>query len=274
MSDRRLTPANGRVAAQHLRGSVEAERFVEGRPAAIAAPVVDLMSTPDGRRDRQLLMGAAVTVYEDRDGFAFVQAAADGYVGYVPTAALGPEITPTHRVASAATHLYEGPDMKSPDLACLPRAAGLAVTGIQGRFAETRDGFVPIQHLVEREERSDDPAAVAELYLGVPYLWGGNSSFGIDCSGLVQAACRACGIACPGDSDLQRAGLGKPIAAEATVRRGDLFFWTGHVAMALDAGTLIHANAHRMAVTTERLADAIARIARQGDGPVLARRRP
>lgn len=273
MTDRRLTPANGRVAALSLKGKVRAERFVEGNPAAVAVPVADLLYTPDGARERQLRLGQAVTVYEDRDGFAFVQSAADGYVGYVQSDALGAALTPSHRVTARATHVYEGPDMKSPDLAHLPFGALLAVSGTSGAFAETRSGFVPRVHLSPVDQVMTDPAAVAELHVGTPYLWGGNSVLGIDCSGLIQIACEACGIACPGDSDLQEAALGDPVETDAPVARGDLFFWDGHVAMAVDAETLIHANAFHMAVAREKLTDAIARIADQGDGPLTSRRR-
>ncbi|MFP4303321.1 MAG: NlpC/P60 family protein [Rhodosalinus sp.] len=270
MTDRRLTPANGRVAAAHLKGWVAAERYVEGEAATVAVPVADLLVAPDGARDRQLLLGEAVTVYERRNGWAFVQAEKDGYVGYLDAAAVRGAGTPTHRVAARATHVYPAPDMKRREAMALSLGSRLTVTATEGRFAATPLGFVPVVHLAPLEVPETDPVAVAERLLGTPYLWGGNSADGIDCSGLVQAALLACGIACPGDSDMQ-AALGAE--AEGPPRRGDLLFWKGHVALVRDAGTLIHANAHHMAVSVERIEEATARIAAQGDGPITARRR-
>ncbi|TNC64513.1 NlpC/P60 family protein [Rubellimicrobium roseum] len=272
MSDRRLTPANGRVAAERLRGHVKAQRFVAGEARRVAVPVADLDGSPGGTRDRQLLWGEGVLVYEVRDGMAFVEAGRDGYVGYVSAVSLGPDRAPTHRVAVPATHLYRDDDMKSPDLHHLSFGALVMVEAEGRKFWETPEGYIPKPHLRPLDRPFTDPAAVAQLHFGVPYLWGGNSVLGIDCSGLAQAACLACGIACPGDSDLQRA-LGSEIPEGEPLRRGDLVFWKGHVGMMVDEGTLIHANAHHMAVAYEPLDRAIARITAQGEGAVLARRR-
>ena len=273
MTDKRLTPANGRVAAERLRGQVQADRFVAGEPRRVAVPLADLDGSPGGTRDRQLLWGEAVTVYEVRDGFAFVKAQRDGYVGYVAEVSLAEPRAPTHRIAVPATHLYRDDDMKSPDLRHLSFGALVTVEAEGRRFWETPEGYVPKPHLRPLDRPFTDPAAVAQLHFGVPYLWGGNSVLGIDCSGLVQAALLACGIACPGDSDLQRS-LGQDIPEDEPLRRGDLLFWKGHVAMAVDEATMIHANAHHMAVAYEGIEQAILRIRAQGEGDVLARRRP
>ena len=271
--DRRLTPANGRVAALHLRGIVTADAYVAGDPATVRLPVADLLASPGGPRDRQLLLGAAVTVYDRRDGWAFVQARADGYVGYLPEAALGPLDAPTHRVATPATHVYEAESFKSPDLLHLSFGARLRVTAERAKFWETEAGFVPKKHLRPLDRPFSDPVTVAQIHFGVPYLWGGNSILGIDCSGLVQAALHACDISCPGDSDLQAQALGAVLPDDAPPQRGDLYFWAGHVALAVDEATLIHANAHHMAVAYEPIAAATLRIEAQGDGPVTLRRR-
>jgi len=273
MSDRRLTPANGRVAAEHLRGQVEAEVFTSGEPASIGQVVVDLCASPSGKRDRQLLLGAAMTVYERRDGWAFVQAKKDGYVGYVPEAALIAALTSTHRVATPATHVYATESFKAADLLHLPFGAEVTVVDERHKFFETSHGFIPKKHLRPLGQLFADPATVAQLFFGVPYLWGGNSTRGVDCSGLVQAAYHACGHLCAGDSDMQSAELGRALNKGDALQRGDLMFWKGHVAMMVDATTLIHANAHHMAVVYEGFEQAKLRIKTQGDGEVTGMRR-
>lgn len=274
MSDRRLTPANGRVAHVSLKGQVVAERFTEGDPARIAVPLADLLAAPAGRRDRQVLMGEEVLVLDRHEGFAFVQAKKDGYCGYLPETALGDDRMVTHWVSAPATHLYRAPDLKTPEVALLTMGARLTIAAEHPRFLETADGlFVPRPHLARIGDWAKDPAGVAERFYGTPYLWGGNSRSGIDCSGLVQAALTACGIACPGDSDLQARALGAALPADAAYLRGDLFFWKGHVAMAVGPDRLIHANGFHMAVGYEGIAGAIARIEGQGEGPVTSVRR-
>jgi len=274
MSDRRLTPANGRVAHISLKEIVEAERYVEGVWARIGLPLADLLSVPGGPRDRQVLMGERVLVLDRDAGFAFVRAEKDGYCGYLLERALVEDRAATHWVAAAGTHLYAEPDIKTPEAARLSLGARLSVVGEHAAFMETEAGqFVPACHMKPVTERAGDPVAVAEAFLGTPYLWGGNSRDGIDCSGLVQAALVACGHFCPGDSDMQERSLGLRVPEDEAPRRGDLYFWKGHVAMAISSARLIHANAHHMAVAHEGIEEAIARIARQGGGPVTAIRR-
>ncbi|MCA0941523.1 C40 family peptidase [Salipiger pacificus] len=268
MMDRRLTPANGRVAAAHLLGQVEAQYFTEGEEVSVSTDVADLLKSPGGARDRQLTYGAAVTVYERYEGWAFVQAQADGFVGYVSEEALGLRTEPTHRVATRATHAYAEANLKTPDRAFLTLGARLCVSGQSGAFLETETGFVPAGHLLPLDRPEPDPVAVSERLLGTPYLWGGNSAMGIDCSGLVQAGLLACGSDCPGDSDLQARALGETLAPGTPPKRGDLFFWKGHVAWIADPQTLLHANAFHMAVAYEPIASALARIEGQGEGPV------
>jgi cell wall-associated NlpC family hydrolase len=268
--DRRLTPANGRVAAMHLAGHVDADRYLEGWPMRVAAEVADLRAAPNGARDRQLLMGAEVTVFENHAGWAFVQAV-DGYVGYIQAVDLADPLAPTHFVGTIATHAYPQDDLKSPEQHSLPFGARVTVVDERGKFFETNAGFVPKSHLREITCPFTDPATVAQLHFGVPYLWGGDSSRGIDCSGLITAALTACDLPCPADSDMQRDGLGQ--AFNGPYQRGDLVFWDGHVGMMVDADTLIHANAHHMATAYEPIERAILRIAAKDGGPVLARKR-
>lgn len=271
--DRRLTPFSGRVALECLRGQIDAPAFTDGESAAVALPLVDLMTRPDGARDRQLPLGAALTVVDRQDGWAFVRAQRDGYCGWLPLAAIGPAITPTHWIAAPASHAYTAPKVQAHERFALPVGASLTVSGSEGPFAATQAGFVPLAHLRPIGVYFNDPAAVAGMLLGAPYLWGGNSHAGLDCSGLVQIAFHACGRDCPGDSDLQQA-VGQPLSEDAPLHRNDLIFWKGHVAMLLDDQRLIHANGHSMSVALEALDAAIIRIATQGGGPVTARRRP
>ena len=272
MSDRRLTPANGRVAASYLRTTHQAETYVDGALVQVTTAVADLLDKPDGRRERQSLIGADLRRYEDRDGWSFVQGA-DGYVGYMRSAALGPIAPTTHFVGTLATHAYESESFKARDLMHLPFGAQVQVLAERHKFYETTLGYIPKKHLRPNERPFTDPATVAQLHFGVPYLWGGNSTLGLDCSGLISAALGACGIACAGDADLQEAQLGVALAADAPLMRGDIVFWKGHVGMMVDEATLIHANAHHMAVVYEPINNAMLRIETQGDGPVTSRKR-
>lgn len=274
MTDRRLTPANGTVAGTELQGMVTAARFVEGTPMRVAEPVVDLLRAPGGRRERQMLLGTGFRVLDIQGGVAFGQSARDGYVGYVAADALVEGADPTHMVCTPATHLYPRADIKAQGAIWLSFGSALRVVSAQGAFFETEHGFfVPKPHLRPLNAPFKDPVTVAQLHFGVPYLWGGNSALGIDCSGVVQAALMASGIACPGDSDMQEAGLGTALAPGTPVERGDLLFWKGHVAMAVDQETMIHANAHHMAVAYEGIESAIKRILVQGGGPLTAHKR-
>ncbi|MGB4827862.1 MAG: NlpC/P60 family protein [Paracoccaceae bacterium] len=270
--DRRLTPYSGRVAHISLQGRVEAP-LTPGEAAAISAPVADLLTRPHGPRDRQLLYGDAVTVIDRDQGQAFVMAAKDGFCGWVADAALGPATTPTHRVASPATHLYSGPKAQAPERHPLYLNSRVTVTGQDGKWAITPQGFIPASHLSPIGTPAADPVAVAEMLLHTPYLWGGNTVAGIDCSGLAQAALLAAGIPCPGDSDLQQT-VGAAIPDTAPLQRGDLVFWKGHVALLTAPDRIIHANGKTMSVAYEGLTEAITRIDSQGEGPVIARRRP
>ncbi len=223
--------------------------------------------------ERQLLYGDAFAVLEDRDGFAFGRSAKDGYCGYVFSGDLADPAPSTHKVSARSTHLYSAQSIKSSPVMAISFGSRLTVIANAGNLARTHDGyFVPQNHLRGIDSPHEDPVAVAEMFLGAPYLWGGNSTFGLDCSALVQAALLACGVTCPGDSDMQEEALGQPLPDSARTRRGDLFFWKGHVALAADAERLIHANAHTMSVAYEPIAAAIARIERT-DGPVTSRRR-
>jgi len=273
--DPRLTPARPDLAARALQGRVAAARFVDGEPREIVEPHVPLRRVPwpDAPLDTEALMGERVTVYETtEEGWAWGQLDADVYVGFLPASGLAaPGPTPTHRVRAVRTLVFPAASFKLPPIGALPLGARLAVTRREGRFVLTASGgYVPAQHLAPVDSREKDFVAVAERFLGTPYLWGGKTSLGLDCSGLVQVALNACGVACPRDTDLQQAAVGTP-AADGP-RRGDLIFWKGHVAIARDEATMIHANGFHMAVAIEPIDQAIARI-RLSDGEVTGVRR-
>lgn len=272
--DRRLTPFSGHFALESLRGKVAAQAFIRGEPARLIVPLVDLVASPGALRERQVIFGAALTVIERRAGLAFVQAAADGYCGWLPEAALGPALVASHVVNALGSHVYREPSIKRGEVMALGIGARLAVEEITGRFARIAEGWVPRSHIRPIEQPEADPVAVAERLLGTPYLWGGNSRDGIDCSGLVQLALTLCGIGCPADSDQQRAAFGAFLPEGARPERGDLLFWPGHVAMAVDGTRLIHANGQTMTVAHEDIDACIARIDAAGEGPLYGIKRP
>lgn len=272
--DPRLTLANGRVADVALRGKVEAQTYVEPEQAQCIQPIADMLDRPGGARVSQLLYGDPFAIIERSDGHAFGQCLRDGYVGYTAEAALGPPAEATHWVVAPATHLYPRPQVQARAEASLFLGSSVRVLAVREGFMriQTRH-FVPAVHLRPLRHRFDDPAGVAELYLGTPYLWGGGSRWGIDCSGLIQRALEACGIDCPRDTDMQERSLGRALGHGEPLRRGDLVFWQGHVGIMLDGVTLLHASGHHMAVAQEPLIETIRRIAAGPTGPVTSRRR-
>ena len=265
--DPRLTPARPDLAARHLEGKVQAARFVEGTPYEVNDPVVPMRRAPqsDAPLDTEALMGERVSVYEITDeGWAWGQLENDDYVGWLPASGLvPPALTRSHKVSAVRTLAFPGPSIKLPPLHALPFAARVELDRVEGPLAFTSAGYIPFRHLVPIADKGSDFVAVAERFLGSPYLWGGKTSLGIDCSGLVQIALNACGHHCPRDTYMQEASLGKPVAS-SDLRRGDLIFWQGHVAIARDAQTMIHANAFHMAVAIEPIAEAVARIRDMG----------
>jgi cell wall-associated NlpC family hydrolase len=275
MSDRRLTLVRDGLADVRLEGLVAAERFAAAVPMQVAAPTASLRkaASAEAEQENQLLFGERFDVlFEDGD-FAFGQARRDGYVGYVPSAALtllGEP--PTHRVAAIRTYAFSRPDIKSAIVGLYSVGALVTVEAREGLFVKVAgSGWITEAHLRPIGTGETDPVAVAQRFLGAPYQWGGRESLGLDCSALVQLSLAACNRACPRDTDMQRAFF--PEVAEADRRRGDLVFWKGHVAVLLDAETILHANAFHMAVAVEPLAEAIARIEAAGVGKPLGYRR-
>jgi hypothetical protein len=278
--DPRLTPARPDLAAAQLRGKVEAAEYVEGRALHVCVGTAELRHAPapDAPLDTQALFGEEVMLYEDNEGWGWVRLARDGYVGYMSMATLTEgRITPTHRVRVNRSFVYPGPDVKLPPRDALPLGAYVCVRATKGAFAQIDDAaFVFSGHLLPSGESEKEFVAVAERLLHAPYLWGGKTSLGIDCSGLVQIALDAAGIGAPRDTDLQEQALGSPIAIDmdlAGLRRGDLVFWHGHVGIMRDETTLLHANAHHMLVASESLRIARDRILATVSQPIGAIKR-
>jgi cell wall-associated NlpC family hydrolase len=267
--DPRITPARPDLAARHLQGQVAAARFVEGIPREVRDESAPLRREPmpDAPLDTEALKGERVTVYEtDQEGWCWAQLDRDGYVGWLPANALmEPGPAATHTVAALRTLAFPGPSIKLPPVAGFSLGCRLVVLRTEGPLAATPSGYVAARHLAPVGAHAPDFVAVAERFVGVPYLWGGKTSLGIDCSGLVQVALTATGMGCPRDSDMQEGALGEAVDADiARLRRGDLVFWKGHVAIVRDPDSIVHANAFHMSVAIEPIAAAVARIAADG----------
>ena len=271
MDDPRTTAARGDLAAKYLEGKVEATRFVTGEEFEISAATAPLRRapSPDAELATEALKGERAMIYDrNGEGWAWGQLNSDGYVGWLPDRALAkPGARPTHRITALRTFAFPGPSIKLPPVEALVMGSMITVIREEGSFAVTHEGwYLPRQHVGLIDSRVPDFVAVAEQFAGTPYLWGGKSSFGVDCSGLVQVSLNAAGTGCPRDSDMQQEGLGRALdQSEAKkLKRGDLIFWKGHVAIVRDANSVVHANAHHMATAVEATRDAIARIKAAG----------
>ncbi len=267
------------LAAETLRGRVAAPKFAAGDVRQVIHSAAPLRNDPDARGSwtTEALFGERARVYDEREGWAWVQLERDGYVGYVHAAALSRELRPaTHRVKALGTFLFPTPDIKAAPWTLLSMNAMLAVSELGAAFARLDGGgFVPARHLADGTRFAPDFVSLAEAFMGVPYLWGGKTRLGVDCSGLLQTALHAGGLACPRDSDMQQAELGTDVPVRDDLEglaRGDLVFWRGHVGIMVDAYLLLHANAYHMAVVVEPLGNAVERIAGAG-GPITAIKR-
>lgn len=257
LPDRRLNAYRDDLADARLKGTVAAKRFVQGRKRRVTTALAPIRKDPQPgtQLSSELLFGETVSVFEDKDGVAWVQNASDGYVGYTDSACLSATLhEPTHVVSAIHTCLYPAPTIRAPSHGLLPLGAPVAVKGTKGRYAELATGdWVPLLHLAEKGSYESDPVAVALRLTGSPYVWGGRSSLGLDCSALIQLALMRCGIDSPRDSDMQEAALGAAVDYDGSapaLKRGDLVFWKGHVGIFINPGQFLHANARDMAVAS------------------------
>jgi cell wall-associated NlpC family hydrolase len=277
--DRRRNAWRDDLAAEELWDRILVPNYAPGWPRQLLRPSVPMRSRPDKNLpfDNEIVFGETLKVYDEADGWAWVQLERDRYVGYVPADGLAAEIaSPTHRIQALGTFIYPRADIKSPPIMPLTCGSLVAVSRGDDKFCELKTGgFVVTRHLAETTKPARDWVEVAERFLGVPYLWGGRTRLGVDCSGLVQIAMQAGGLDCPRDSDMQQDEIGTSILIPNDLeglQRGDLVFWKGHVGIMTDGVMMIHANAHHMAVAIEPLVVAARRISRTGSEVVAVRR--
>lgn len=270
--DRRLNAWSPEIADIALKGKVKSHNYVEGSPALVIAPWCDLRREPalDCGIDTQLLLGERVIIFERREGWAWIKSLRDGYVGWTSDDALtAGETEVTHMVCVPRTFSYPAADMKLPAIHNLSMGSAIksvgrqTVRGTEYVLRENGEALIAC-HLRPISQFDSDYVAVAEKFVGTPYLWGGTTGLGLDCSGLVQLAMRMCGMNIPRDSDMQFAQMGTlidPGEHFENLERGDLIFWPGHVAIVEGNGQILHANGYTMDVTSEPLVPAFGRIA-------------
>ena len=278
--DQRLNAYRPDLADERLRGIIDAPRYVTGKLMRVIAPVAALYKIPDRKSERQseCLFGEDVLVFETADKFCWVQSLQDGYVGYVEQVNLGDfQSTPTHIVIAPRSFQYENADLRSPMVSALSIGSKVTIVGESETratlYAKLDNGnYVIADHLALVTHISPDYVSTAENLIHTPYLWGGKSGLGIDCSGLVQLSMMMAGKRVLRDTDMQVNTIGTDIDPSDGLQRGDLVFWKGHIAIMVDHQNIIHANGASMNVKIEPLEQAIARIARHYAQPTCYRR--
>ena len=279
--DPKTNPYRADLAAEYLRGTVDAQRYAPAIPMVVTAGSAPLRRSPQPTSplDTELQFGERVEVYEDKNGWSWLQSMTDGYVGYAPSASLGESpAAETHSLTALRSYLFPEPDLKTVPRAMLSMTAALTVRDQSGDYCALEGGgWVYARHLAPAGTFERDPVAVAQRFLGTTYLWGGKTSVGLDCSALVQLSLARCGLSAPRDTGMQETVIGKPVefsGDESVLERGDLVHWPGHVGIWIDADQFIHANATDMMVALAPLRDVSAYITDATGDAVRSVRRP
>ncbi len=271
--DKRIHAYRDDIANIALKEDVMAENYVAGEQYQTASGIAPLFKMPDHSTPlaSQLLYGEYFNVFEIKNGWAWGQSLKDNYVGYCPINNLTPDLhSITHHVSALSTHIYPEPDLKSHPMDLVHLMSGVSVID-----EKQTNGFIPLAdgnwifatHIAK--DFGNDPVSEALKYLYTPYLWGGRSNAGIDCSGLIQLAFASVGISVPRDSDMQEEQFGDPLDDDQELMHGDIAFFPGHVGFMLDDMHLLHANAHHMRVSIDPLREVIDIVSFQTDKPPL-----
>ncbi|WP_455475990.1 C40 family peptidase [Bartonella sp. B17] len=279
--DPRLCAFRSDLADQHLEKETVAQRFVQGKRKRINVPVAELFKENNKKSERQTecLLGEELLIFEQKELLSWGQSLKDGYVGYIDTTVLCTStIEQTHIVSVPRTFQYLQADLRGSVEYALSIGSKVTVVDeieVRGtKYSILENGRAIVSHhLSPIGCVYEDYVTVAEALIHTPYLWGGVSGFGIDCSGLVQLSMMLAGKMVLRDADMQEKTIGKELTDNDKLQRGDLIFWKDHVAIMIDHENIIHANGFSLDVMVELLEDAVVRIAKK-DGYPIAKRRP